>query len=134
MLDPSALGRTFGPYVVTVDAERLRALGAALGDPELPLPPTFVTCYGLWANPALLAELERLGAPLRLMLHGEQRYSFHEPVAPGDMLTAAPRVAAIEEKRGRSGPFQLITLESCWYNQRAQLAVVDTLVVVLRAA
>lgn len=132
MLDPASLGRSFGPYTVAVDAGRLRMLAEVVGDAGLGVPPTFPTCYGLWANTALLAELDALGAPLPRLLHGEQRYSFHAPVAPGDTLTAEPRIAGLEQKSGRSGPFQLVTLETRWHNQRGELAVVDTLVVVVR--
>jgi acyl dehydratase len=131
MLDPSALGRTFGPYTVTVEAERLRLLGAALGDPSLAAPPTWPTCYGLWANTPLLAELAALGAPLPRLLHGEQRYSFHAPVEAGAALTAAPAITGLEQKSGRSGPFQLVTLETRWHAGDA-LALTDTLVVVVR--
>jgi hydroxyacyl-ACP dehydratase HTD2-like protein with hotdog domain len=132
MLDSASLGRSFGPYTVTVDEGQLRMLADVLGDVGLCLPPTFPTCYGLWANKALLAELDALGAPLPRLLHGEQRYSYHAPVAPGDTLTAKPRIAGLEQKAGRSGPFQLVTLETHWHNQRGELAVVDTLVVVVR--
>lgn len=132
MLDPASLGRSFGPYTVSVDAGQLRMLAEVVGDADLSIPPTFPTCYGLWANKALLAELDALGASLPRLLHGEQRYSFHAPVVSGDTLTAEPRIAALEEKAGRSGPFQLVTLETRWHNQRGELAVVDTLVVVVR--
>lgn len=134
MLDPASLGRSFGPYTVAVEAGRLRALAEALGDAGLAAPPTFPTCYGLWANTPLLAELAALGAPLPRLLHGEQRYAFHAPVAPGDTLTAAPQIVGLEQKAGRSGPFQLVTLETRWHTPAGRLAIADTLVVVVRAA
>jgi hypothetical protein len=132
MLDPSCLGRRFGPYTAAVSAEGSGRLAACLGLDTGATPLTLPTCYGLWANPGLLAELGALGAPLPRLLHGEQRYSYHAPLAAGDALSGAPEIVAVEQKRGRNGSFALLTLETRWHNQRGELAVVDTLVVVVR--
>ncbi len=147
MIDPAHLGRSFGPYTVTVERAQIRrfaetlalpervyydeAAARAAGLPDLPAPPTLATCYGLWANSALLAELEALGAPLLRLLHGEQNYVYHAPVIAGDTLTGAPAIAALVRKEGRRGPFQVLTLETRWRNQRGELAITDTLVVVV---
>ncbi len=150
MIDPANLGRTFGPYTVAVTREHVRALAATLGmddpryhDPEaaraagmpdLPAPPTLPTRYGLWANRPLLAELEAIGAPLPRLLHGEQHYRYLAPVYAGDTLTGSPAIVGLAQKAGRSGPFELLTLETLWCNQHGQGAVVDRLVVVVRGA
>lgn len=147
MIDPTHLGRSFGPYTVMVQREQIRRFAETLGLPErvyydeaearaaglpdLPAPPTLATCYGLWANPALLAELDSLGAPLLRLLHGEQSYVYHTPVFAGDTLTGAPTIAGLARKDGRRGPFQVLTLETRWRNQRAELAITDRLVVVV---
>lgn len=148
MIDPSNLGRTFGPYSVTVEREHVQQLAAALGErderythleaaraaglSDLPALPTMATRYGLWANQALLAELAAIGAPLPRLLHGEQRYSYLAPVYAGDTLTASPAIVGLEVKGGQSGPFELLTLETRWRNQRGEEALVDRLVVVVR--
>lgn len=148
MIDPANLGRSFGPYTVTVERDHVRGLAAALGEadpryydleaaraaglPDLPAPPTLPTRYGLWANPPLLAELGAIGAPLPRLLHGEQHYSYPAPLFAGDTLTASPAIVGLEAKAGQSGPFELLTLETRWRNQRGEEAVVDRLVVVVR--
>ncbi|MBX0326926.1 MaoC family dehydratase N-terminal domain-containing protein [Oscillochloris sp. ZM17-4] len=148
MISADTLGRSFGPYTYTVERERVRLLAAAVGElapayhdlaaaraaglPDLPAPPTLATCYGLWANPALLADLAALGAPLPRLLHGEQSYSYHAPVFAGDTLRSTTTVVGLEQKRGQSGPFELLTLETRLHNQRGELAIVDRLVVVVR--
>lgn len=148
MIDPAVIGRCFGPYRVRVERAQISALAAALGElnpiyhdlaaaraagyPDLPAPPTLGTCYGLWANPPLLAELALLGAPLPRLLHGEQRYSYHAPIYAGDTLTASPAIMGLERKQGRSGSFELLTLETQWHHQHGALALVDRLVVVVR--
>lgn len=148
MIDPVNLGRTFGPYSVTVERAHVRELAATLGEadpryheleaaraaglPDLPAPPTLPTRYGLWANKPLLAELDAIGAPLPRLLHGEQHYRYLAPVYAGDTLTASPTIVGLEAKAGQSGPFELLTLETRWRNQRGAEAVVDRLVVVVR--
>ena len=150
MIDLANLGRSFGPYTVTVEREHVQALAALLGEtdpryhelevaraaglPDLPAPPTLPTRYGLWANRSLLAELEAIGAPLPRLLHGEQHYSYLAPIFAGDTLTASPTIAGLERKAGQSGPFELLTLETRWRNQRGEEVVVDRLVVVVRGA
>jgi acyl dehydratase len=148
MISAEHLGRSFGPYTYPVDRERIALLAAAVGEgdpayhelaaargaglPDLPAPPTLATCYGLWANPALLAELAAIGAPLPRLLHGEQAYAYHAPVYAGDTLTSTTTIVGLEQKRGQSGPFELLTLETRLHKQRGELALVDRLVVVVR--
>ncbi|HWO94200.1 MAG TPA: MaoC family dehydratase N-terminal domain-containing protein, partial [Dehalococcoidia bacterium] len=42
---------------------------------------------------------------------------FYEPVYPGDVISSVTRIAAIEEKTGRSGRFVLVTRETVYTNQ-----------------
>ncbi|MEI7770051.1 MAG: MaoC family dehydratase N-terminal domain-containing protein [Chloroflexales bacterium] len=148
MISADALGRTFGPYVYPVARARIRQLAAAIGEidpryhdvaaaqaaglPDLPAPPTLATCYGLWANTALLGELAAIGAPLPRLLHGEQSYAYHAPVFAGDTLTSTTTIVGLEQKRGQRGPFERLTLETTLRNQRGELAIIDRLVVVVR--
>jgi acyl dehydratase len=148
MISADQLGRSFGPYTYSVAGEQIRRLAAAIGEldpiyhdlaaaraaglPDLPAPPTLATCYGLWANEALLADLAALGAPLPRLLHGEQSYDYHAPVYAGDTLTAMATIVGLEQKRGQQGPFELLTLETRLHNQRGELAIVDRLLVVVR--
>ncbi|WP_129626055.1 FAS1-like dehydratase domain-containing protein [Candidatus Oscillochloris fontis] len=148
MISTEHLGRRFGPYVYPVERERISQLAAAVGElhpcyhdlaaaqaaglPDLPAPPTLATCYGLWANVALLHELAEIHAVLPRMLHGEQHYSYHVPVYAGDTLTATVEITSIVHKHGQSGPFDLLTLETQLVNQHGVLAITDRLVAVVR--
>lgn len=148
MIDPAQLGRSFGPYQVTVERQHIQELAATLGAteawfhdlaaahaagfPDLPAPPTLPTRYGLWANSSLLAELAALGAPLPRLLHGEQHYRYLTPIYAGDTLTSSPTLIGLLQKEGQSGSFELLTLETRWVNQHGVEAVVDRLVVVVR--
>jgi acyl dehydratase len=148
MIHADNLGRSFGPYIYLVERERIRQLATAIGEidpryydvaaaqaaglPDLPAPPTLATCYGLWANQALLDELAAIGAPLPRLLHGEQSYVYHAPLFAGDTLTSKTTIIELEQKRGQSGPFERLTLETSLRNQRGELALIDRLVVVVR--
>lgn len=148
MISAEHLGRTFGPYTFPVERGRISRLAAAVGElsplyhdlaaahaaglPDLPAPPTLATCYGLWANLALIDDLAAIGAPLPRQLHGEQHYAYHAPVYAGDTLTSTTTIIGLEQKRGQSGPFQLLTLETRLHNQRGELAIIDRLVAVVR--
>jgi hypothetical protein len=148
MIGPASIGLRFGPYTFRVEREQIRALAAvlgltdrryydpgsaqALGLPDLPAPPTLATCFGLWGNPALKAELFALGADLPRLLHGEQSYTYHVPIYAGDVLHGSPIIAAVEPREGRSGHFALVTLNTRLYNQRGELTICDRLVVVVR--
>jgi acyl dehydratase len=149
MIDPQHLGRSFGPYAYTVSRAQIARFADALGDrnpiyhdlaaaraagfADLPAPPTLATSFGLWANPALLADLAAIGAPLPRLLHGEQSYCYYAPICAGDTLIARAAIVELEAKAGRRGPFQRMTLETMLTNQRGELALLDRLAVVVRA-
>lgn len=148
MIDQTQIGRAFGPYTYRVTRAQIARFAAAIGLPEayyrdpaaaaaaglpdLPAPPTLATAYGLWANPALLDELAAIGAPLPRLLHGEQHYTYHAPFYAGDTLTSEPRISALEERAGRSGRFEILTLTTTLTNQHGALVLTDRLVVVVR--
>ncbi len=52
----------------------------------------------------------------RRMAGGEET-EYYEPIYPGDVLTSVSKLASIEEKEGRSGPFVLMTRETVYTNQ-----------------
>jgi acyl dehydratase len=107
------------------DADAARAQGHA----GLLAPPMFL--------PHVLLDVTRLDAlredgiprdaggdvPLRAdrLMAGGEEYEFLAPLHVGDTLTAETRIASIEEKSGRSGPFVLLTRETHYTNQEGQL-------------
>ena len=54
--------------------------------------------------------------PQRRVAGGEET-EYYEPVYPGDVLNSVSKLAVLEEKEGRSGPFVLITRETTYTNQ-----------------
>jgi acyl dehydratase len=87
-----ATGQT-DPVYLDVDAAR------AAGHRDLPVPPTFFFSLGLeTADP--FGFLDRLGIDLRLVLHGEQSFTYHRLAHAGDRLTLTERIVDVYTKRG----------------------------------
>jgi hypothetical protein len=87
-----AIGETDARYL-DVDAAR------AAGDPDLPVPPTFL--FGLRLDaPEPFRWLADLGVDMRYVLHGAQRFDYHRMAYAGDELVFAPRITDVYAKRG----------------------------------
>ncbi len=114
-LDRSAIGRELPGASLLITRSRLRHFAAATGqtDPaytdldaakqaghrDLPVPPTFVFGIDLEGS-APFAWVDELGIDLRTVLHGEQRFDYHEMAYAGDELTTVGRITDIYEKKG----------------------------------
>jgi hypothetical protein len=82
---------------------RCRDLEAArtAGCPDLLVPPTFFFSLEFGRpDPGLV--LRELGIDLREVLHGEQRFAYHQLAFAGQELTMTGRVADYYEKKGRA--------------------------------
>jgi N-terminal half of MaoC dehydratase len=105
MPDPSHVGRVYRAPGMVVEAERARAFAEAIAgedavaEPDA-VPPTFAAVYCLFPTLGQLFGDAELGINLAGLLHGEQRFSFHEPVRPGDVVESQARIASVQEKRG----------------------------------
>ena len=95
----TAIGET-DPVYTDVDAAR------AAGHPDLPVPPTFFFSLGLEA-PDPFRYLEDLGVDLRLVLHGEQAFTYHRLAHAGDRLTLHDRIVDVYEKKGGALEFMV---------------------------
>lgn len=115
MVGKEAIGRTFGPYVGTVDANRLRFFAKATGEtrPEyldraaaraagwrdLPAPPTYPFCLQMLDTPDPLDWPAKLGVQMERALHGEQSFVYHQPICAGDVITFEIRVTDVYDKK-----------------------------------
>lgn len=87
-----ATGQT-NPVYIDVDAAR------AAGHRDLPVPPTYFFCLNmLGPNPSQL--LIDQGIDLRGVLHGTQRFEYHEMAYAGDELRFNTSVTDVYTKRG----------------------------------
>ncbi len=105
MPDPSHVGRVYRAPGLVVEAERARAFAEAIaGDDSVAEPdavaPTFAAVYCLFPTLGQLFGDPEVGLNLAGLVHGEQQFSFHEPVRPGDVVDSQARIASVQEKRG----------------------------------
>ncbi|MBC7276887.1 MaoC family dehydratase N-terminal domain-containing protein [Nocardioides sp.] len=114
-VDGSLVGRAFPPtrpYRVT--DEKVRELAAATGmswESGDRVPATFPIVLAFDAMNAFLEDVE---VELSRIVHGEQKFSYVRPIAPGDVLTATLSVASLRQIGGNDiiGTVSEITDES----------------------
>lgn len=100
-VDGSLVGRAFPPtrpYRVT--DEKVREFAAAAGvswESGDPVPATFPIVL---AFDAMNAFLEDVQVELSRIVHGEQKFSYARPIAPGNVLVATLSVASLRQIGG----------------------------------
>jgi len=105
MPDQSLVGRVYPAPGQVVDGERARAFTRAIAgadevfEPDA-IPPTYAAVYLMFPALGQLMGDPSAGINLAGLIHGEQSFTFHSPVAAGDVIDATARVASVEDKRG----------------------------------
>lgn len=121
----SAIGDT-NPIYQDVEAAR------AAGYKDLPIPPTFPTTFGFWGRSAHNAERVDLGMPQARVLHGEEEYTYLAPIYAGDTMTGTRMMVDVQEKSGKSGNMEIVTMETTYKNQDGQEVLKTHAMVVIR--
>ena len=159
-IDPSAQGRSYGPYRYEVGFEKVREFALAVGggvpsssfsaaEPpadinRLYIDPEFAKASkqgSVIAPPtfAVTFNIRPFAAACRdpknqvnvlMLVHGEQEFEFLEPVRPGDVMTTTGKVTEAYAKAGRD--FMTVVCEST--NQHGRIAVRGTYTAVIRQA
>jgi acyl dehydratase len=130
VVDRSHIGRVIRPHTATVEAGRLRLFAKATGEtrpeyidedaaraagfPGLPVPPTFVLALDM-ELPDPFEWLTSLGADLKQVLHGGERFRYFAPIQVGDRLTYSSRIADVVHKAG--GKLTFVVKETVVTNQ-----------------
>jgi acyl dehydratase len=124
------------PITVEVDNSAIRKFATAVRFPEPPkhlhvdpeyakttkwggivAPPTFCTSFTWLAG--LLDKINASMGKYRVGLNGGNEYELFEPVRPGDVLTAKPKLASVDEKdRDDGGAMLILDLQADFYNQQ----------------
>ena len=122
------VGKRLAPAVVAVERGPVQIFASAVGDDNpvyrsaraaaaagldgIPVPPTFVFASAYWGafadkqpTPAADASLVELIALLRngrkgVVLHGEQEFTYHQPIRVGDVLRVNGFVESVKDKPG----------------------------------
>ena len=129
-----------GPVTVVIDRREAQRYAFAVGDENpiyfdevaalaagyrtLVAPPTYVIHAVVQPRTASDLRTDGLypdGTRVRLLvdrvMFGGEEWDFGEPVCIGDEITATTRLAALDQKEGRKGPFVLHVRETTFVNQ-----------------
>jgi hypothetical protein len=103
VVDPAAVGTTGEPFVIDLEAGKIREFARAVhsSDEGPVIPPTFLTTAIFWetSDPWKAVAMDQSRG-----LHAEQEFVFHgPPPRAGQRLTGTSRVTEIYEKQGRNG-------------------------------
>lgn len=116
-IDPQTIvGKEFPKQRAFVEPRRLRffldtigeddpvyldsAAARAAGFRDIPIPPTYLFCLQSLDNPGTSKVLDMLGVDIGRILHGEQKFVYHQPACVGDELVFKTRVGSIVDKKG----------------------------------
>jgi acyl dehydratase len=146
MADHSKVEKEYAVIQWEVERGKIRELVRAIGDldpiyvskdaaikegyKDSPAPATFLTVPMMWSS-SMPVVITDLAINFAMLLHGEEEYEYYQEIYPGDVITATPKVAAIEEKTSKSGKkMDMVTIELLYVNQRGEkVAKAKTLLV-----
>ena len=105
MPDPSHVGRRYRAEGQAVDGERAERFAAAIagGDPVHEpgsVPPTYAAVYLMFPALGQVFGDPEVNINLAGLIHGEQSFTFHRPVQPGEVVDSEAEITSVEEKRG----------------------------------
>lgn len=155
-VDPSFVGRRWGPFRYTVGLEKLREYVAAIsgGAPNLGLAglpddvhpvlhdeavaavgayrsvigfPTFAVTFAMAPFGAAMLD-PALGVDLLRLVHGEQDFEFLEVLRPGDVLTTHGDLVDVS----RRGRHEVLAVRTESINQNGRMAVRGLFTAIIR--
>ena len=145
VVDPSFVGHELPGTSLLITRSRLQNFARATGQsdpiyldpesarqaghPDIPVPPSFLMASELEA-PDPLGWIAELGADLRSVLHGEQRFAYHRMAYAGDELTTRSVLTDIYAKRG--GELEFVERTTSVENQRGELVADLVGVIIIR--
>jgi 3-hydroxymyristoyl/3-hydroxydecanoyl-(acyl carrier protein) dehydratase len=108
MTDERLVGRRYETQPFQVTEASIQAYMDAVGETGgvAEAPPTYAMVYGYDAYWQLWQDQE-VAMDVAHLVHGEQRFTFHRPVRPGDQIRATGRLINVT----RRGEMELVTFE-----------------------
>lgn len=98
-----------GPYREILDESRLSAFARSVSvSPSQDAPPTFMTVF----RRGEFELLEKMGIPLSKVLHGEQEYTYENPIRAGDTIEFESQLSSVFEKKGGSGTMHFLVFDT----------------------
>jgi acyl dehydratase len=157
-IDPRHVGKKYGPFRYQASFEKIRdfalaisggipghvswgggladihpwfvdeAAGRASSWGSVIAPPTFCVNFAMEPFARACADPE-VGLDLLHLLHGEQAFTFHEPVRPGDEFETTGEIAEVYSK----GPLDFMVVKTVTRNQHGRPVVEGRWTAVVRS-
>jgi acyl dehydratase len=105
MPDSSHVGRRYSAPGQVIDGERAARFAASIagsdpvGEPGA-IPPTYAAVYLMFPALGQVFGDADIGINLAGLIHGEQGFTFHQPVAAGDVVDSEATISSVDVKRG----------------------------------
>jgi len=147
MAAKSMCGKEYEPFTWLVERGKMRELVQSIGDnnpiyldrlsakeagyQDTPASSTYITLPGMWMK-VIGRVAKDLNIKLHRMLHGEQNYEYFQEIYPGDVLTGRAKIVAVEGKSCKAGDMDIVRMQIAYTNQRNELALKVTSVLVER--
>jgi len=132
---------------------RRRDAAQAAGFADIPVPPTwFFSAAGHWgafaeqqppdavmsgSGPGTNPTMEIIGALMAkggLVLHGEEEFTYHEPVTVGQTIRSEGEVVDLYEKPAGEKTMTFLVTETRYYDEAGELAVTSRMNLIHRSA
>jgi acyl dehydratase len=147
MAAKSMCGKEYEPFTWLVERGKMRELVLAIGDnnpiyldrqsakeagyQDTPASSTYITLPGMWMK-VIGRVAKDSNIKLHRMLHGEQNYEYFQEIYAGDVLTGRANIVAVESKSGKAGDIDIVRVQITYTNQRNELVMRVTSILVER--
>lgn len=110
MIHKDIIGRVSKPVRVKIEAHAVRRFAEAVGIPfNSEVPPTFVGIF-------MGGEIEGLNLFQDGMIHGEQKFTYYQPVSVGDHIVYTRRIKDVFQRNGKLGRMTYMIIETMGCN------------------
>ena len=145
MIDKTHIGYAPDPVTMDIEKGRLKFFARSTGQEDpiyldedaakavgfraLPAPPTFLFSIDL-EQEAPMAFLDLLGVDVGRILHGEQEFTYFQPICAGDTITLKSRIEDIYDKK--NGAMEFVVQKFSSTNQLGEHVADMTRTIVVR--
>ncbi len=120
MISRELIGRESKPVVLRIEADAVRRFAEAAGMPfNNQVPPTFMGAF-------LAANISGVELPYPGMIHGEQKFTYYQPVSVRASITYSSCIKDVYERTGKLGKMTFVVLETKGRNPIGELVFTST--------
>lgn len=117
---PELVGRRFSsPTPNLITSASIEKFAHAIGATSESPPPTYLICFSISAAEEFLPTLD---FDWSRVVHGEQRFHYHRPVRPGDLLSTTSEIESYKSLAGN----EFVTIRTDFHEDVENVLVAST--------